>query len=160
MISGWRKCKEIERKSFGAKTEQKQGKNRGLRDFLASVKLALRCETISQPKRSRCEINVSLQKRPSFAKSFCNSIDSSAKIFAAAKPILAHECHFAAHEPPFRSCETVAKLQSMKIPNFAAKTPFRREFRSCETNFWNTSAISQHSDPHFPVAKWLRNAKA
>ena len=53
----------------------------------------------------------------------------------AAKPLLAHECHFAAQEPPFRSCETVAKLQSVKIPNFVAKAPFCREFRSCETTF-------------------------
>ncbi|RVW13077.1 hypothetical protein CK203_108969 [Vitis vinifera] len=159
MIKIRRNCKEIERKSFGAKTEQKQGKNRGLRDFAAFAKLALRCETVSQPKRSRCGINMSLRKRPSFAKSFRNSFDSFVKIFAAAKPLLAHEFHFAAQEPPFRSCETVAKLQSMKIPNFAAKTPFRREFRSCETNFWHTSAISQHSDPHFATTKWLRRIK-
>ena len=37
---------------------------------------------------------------------------------------------------PFRkvfcSCETAAKLQSVKIPNFAAKAPFRRVFCSCE----------------------------
>ena len=87
---------------------------------------------------------MSLRKRPSFAKSFHNSIDSSAKIFAAAKPSLAHECHFAAQEPPFRSCETAAKLQSMKIPNFAAKAPFRRVFRSCENPLllrnWPSSA--------------------
>ena len=135
MISSWRKCKEIERKSFGAKTGQKQGfaRVRNLKE--SSAKLALRCETVSQPKRSRCGINVSLRKRPSIAKSFRNSIDSSAKIFATAKPSLAHECHFAAQEPPFRSCETAAKLQSVKIPNFAARALFRRVFRSCETNF-------------------------
>ncbi|RVW64426.1 hypothetical protein CK203_062516 [Vitis vinifera] len=78
---------------------------------------------------------MSLRKRPSFAKSFRNSFDSSAKIFAAAKPSLAHECHFAEQEPPFRSCESAAKLQSVKIPVFAVKAPFRRVFRSCETKF-------------------------
>ena len=141
MISGWRKCKEIERKSFEARKVQKQGsaRFRSLRE--SSAKLALRCETFLQPKRSRCGINVSLRKRPSFAKSFYSLIDSSAKIlaaakiFAAAKPSLARECHFAAQEPPFRSYETAAKLQSIKIPNFATKAPFRRVFRSCETNF-------------------------
>ena len=135
MISGRRKCKEIERKSFGAKTGQKQGfaRFRNLKE--SSAKLALRCETISQPKRSRCGINVSLRKRSSFTKSFRNSIDSFAKIFAAAKPSLAHECHFASHEPPLWSCETAAKLQSMKIPSSAAKAPFHRVFHSCETNF-------------------------
>ncbi|RVW34203.1 hypothetical protein CK203_117125 [Vitis vinifera] len=69
---------------------------------------------------------MSLRKRPSFAKSFRNSFDSSAKIFAAMKPSLAHECHFAEQEPPFRSCELAAKLQSVKIPIFAVKAPFRR----------------------------------
>ena len=43
--------------------------------------------------------------------------------------------------------------------NFAAETPFGRVFRNCETTFWHTSAISQHSDPHFAAAKWLRSPK-
>ena len=43
--------------------------------------------------------------------------------------------------------------------NFAAETPFGRVFRSYETNFWHTSANSQHSDPHLAAAKRLRNAK-
>ncbi|RVW71915.1 putative mitochondrial protein [Vitis vinifera] len=113
--------RENAKKLKGSLSEQKRSKNRaktGVCEISQPAKLALRCETISQPKRSRCGINVSLRKRPSFAKSFRNSIDSSAKIFAAAKR-LAHECHFAAQEPPFRSCETAAKLQSVKIPNFA-----------------------------------------
>ena len=33
--------------------------------------------------------------------------------------------------------------------NFVAETPFGRVFRSCETTFWHTSAILQHSSPHF-----------
>ena len=130
-----RNLKGRNRSEINPKTELKQSKNRGLRDFAASAKLALRCETVSQPKRSRCEINVSLRKRLSFAKSVRTSFDSSAKIFAAAKPSLAHECHFAEQEPPFRSCELAAKLQSVKIPVFAIKVPFRRVFRSCETKF-------------------------
>ena len=35
--------------------------------------------------------------------------------------------------------------------NFAAETPFGRVFRSCETTFWHTSAILQHSSPHFKL---------
>ncbi|RVW62638.1 hypothetical protein CK203_063476 [Vitis vinifera] len=50
----------------------------------------------------------------------------------AAKPSLAHECHFAEQEPPFRSCESAAKLQSVKIPVFAVKAPFRRGFKRRE----------------------------
>ncbi|RVW47772.1 hypothetical protein CK203_091769 [Vitis vinifera] len=113
----------------GSKTWQKQGKNRGLRDFATSAKSALCCKTNSQPQAPLCEI------------------------FAAAKPILAHECHFAAQEPLFCSCETAAKLQNVKNPNFATKAPFGRVFRNCETNFWHTSAISQHSESHFAAAK-------
>ena len=115
MIKIRRNCKEIERKSFGAKTEQKQGKNRA--------------------KTGVCEILQPLRNRHFVAKPFRNTFDSSAKIFAAAKPSLAHECHFAEQKPPFRSCESAAKLQSVKIPVFAVKAPFRKVFRSCETKF-------------------------
>ncbi|RVW70895.1 hypothetical protein CK203_059993 [Vitis vinifera] len=130
-----KKLKGRNRSEIGQnKNRVKKSKNRGLRDFAASAKLALRCETISQPKRSRCEINMSLRKRPSFAKSFRNSFDSSAKIFAAAKPSLAHECHFAEQEPPFRSCEG-CEATKRENTRFAVKAPFRRVFRSCETKF-------------------------
>ena len=114
MIKIRRKCKEIERKSFRAKTKQKQSKNR------AKTRV---CE-ISQPLRNQhfaakpfrnlkeavaksmclCESGHPLRNQ------FCNSIDSSTKIFAAAKPSLAHECHFTVQEPPFHSCEMAAKL--------------------------------------------------
>ena len=121
----WKKMQRKSKEEIRAKSDQKQSANRAKTGV---------CE-ISQPKRSRCGINVSLRKRSSFAKSFRNSIESSAKIFVAAKPSLAHDCHFAAQEPPFHSCKTAAKLQSMKIPNFAAKAPFRRVFCSCKTDF-------------------------
>ena len=55
MIKIKRNCKEIEGKSFGARKVQKQGKNRGLRDFTASTKSTLCCETISQPQAPLCE---------------------------------------------------------------------------------------------------------
>ena len=62
MIKIRRNCKEIEgslsernRRENKAKTEQKQGKNRGLRDFAASAKSALCCKTSSQPNCPLCE---------------------------------------------------------------------------------------------------------
>ena len=82
-----------------------------------------------------CEISQPLRNQHFAAKPVRSHKPLSAKIFATAKPILAHQCHFAAQESPFRSCETAAKLQSVKIPNFAAKAPFRRVFRSCEADF-------------------------
>nr|CAN64156.1 hypothetical protein VITISV_035919 [Vitis vinifera] len=56
----------------------------------------------------------------------------SAEDLAAAKPFLAHECHFAAQEHPFRSCETHYEVVK---PDFAPKVPFCKEFRSCEADF-------------------------
>ena len=153
MISGRRKCKEIERKSFGAKTGQKQGKNRGLRDFAASVKLALRYEIVSQHKRSHWGINVPLRKQSSFAK-----------------PI--SQLNWLFYEN-FRSCET---KYGTRVPLRNTATPISQLQNDCEATkrensqfrnqssisqgisklrnqFWHTSAISQHSDPHFAVAK-------
>ncbi|RVW91562.1 hypothetical protein CK203_046151 [Vitis vinifera] len=131
-----KKLKKVFRSEIGAKTEQNIAKNRG--------------------KTGAYEISQPLRKRHFAAKPVRSPIALSAKIFAAAKPILARECHFAAQEPPFRSCETTAKLQSVKIPNFAAKAPFRRVFRSCEADF-GTRVHLQHSSPHFEAAIQLRN---
>ena len=137
MIKIKRNCKEIEGESFGAKSERKQSKNRAK----------------TRAKTGVCEISQPLRNRHFAAKPIRSLMPLSAN------PRMAHECHFAAQEPLFRSCETAAKLQSVKIPNFAAKAPFCRVFRSCEAKFWHTSAISQHSDSHFAAAKWLRSPK-
>ena len=40
--------------------------------------------------------------------------------------------------------------------NFAAKAPFRRVFRSCETPLWHTSAISQPPNPISQLRNGLR----
>ncbi|RVW26758.1 hypothetical protein CK203_117028 [Vitis vinifera] len=96
MIKIRRNCKRNEGKSFGARKVQKQGKNRGLRDFAASAKSALCCEMISQPQQVRCGIATSLRNSHFAAKPFHSLRALSVKIFAAAKPFLAHECHFAA----------------------------------------------------------------
>ena len=129
MISCWRKCKEIERKSIGAKTEQKQGKNRGLRDFAATARLALRCETVSQPKRSRCGINVSLRKRSSFAKPisqlnwlFCENFHSC-------------EIDFGTRVPLHSTGAPILQLRNGCEATKRENSQFRRVFRSCETNF-------------------------
>ncbi|KAL6311879.1 hypothetical protein AAG906_027288 [Vitis piasezkii] len=73
-----KKLKEVFRSEIGEKSERsraKQGKNRGLRDFAASAKSALCCETSSQPQAPLCE-NFRM------------------------KPLLAHKCHL--HRAPFR----------------------------------------------------------
>ncbi|RVW73222.1 hypothetical protein CK203_057360 [Vitis vinifera] len=150
----WRNFKRNEGKSFGAKTEQKQSKNRAktgvceisqhlrnrhftakpvrsLRPLSAKIFLAAKpslaheCHFAAQePPFHSCETAANHQ---SMKDSIFAGKAPFAKDFTTAKPLLAHECPFAAQEPPFRSCETVAKLQSVKIPNFAAKAPFRKE---------------------------------
>ncbi|RVX23173.1 hypothetical protein CK203_000046 [Vitis vinifera] len=165
MIKIKRNCKEIEEKnrskigakseSNGPKTGEKQGKNRGLRDFAASAKSKFCCETSSQPNCPLCEnfrsCETNLAHECHFAAQWppfrsCESGCEPPKheilhfagkapfagYFAAAKPILAHECHFAAQEHPFRSCETHCEVVK---PDFAPKVPFRRVFRNCEGGF-------------------------
>ena len=119
MIKIKRNCKEIEEKKIGAnsgqnwsQTERKQGKNRG--------------------KTGVCEISQPLQNRHFAAKPVRSLRPLSTKIFAAAKPILAHECHFAVQEHRFRSYETHCEEEK---PDFATKVSFRRVFRGCEAHF-------------------------
>ena len=155
MIKIKRKCREIERKSFGAKTGQKQGSVRFrslceigtlLRNQFAAQLPSLR--KFSQLRNQFWHTSATSQHRsPHFAavkrlrssKAWKFPISQpklhSAGYFVAAKHILAHECHFAAQWPSFRSCETTAKSQSVKTPNFAAKASFRRVFHGCETTF-------------------------
>ena len=136
MIKIKRNCKEIEEKKSEqnrSQTERKQGRNKG--------------------KTGVCEISQPLRNRHFAAKPVRSPIALSAKIFAAAKPSLAHECHFAAQEPPFRSCESGCEPPKHKILHFAGKAPFGRVFRSCEAKFCHTSAISQHN----PLISQLRN---
>ena len=130
---------ENAKEEIGKKSEQKQSKNKGGKEL---------CE-ISQPKR------ISLRKRPFVAKSVRNTFESSAKVFVATNPRMAHECHSTAQEPPFRSCEVVCEpLRRKKSPISTAISPFCRVFRNCETDFWHTSAIPQYSDFNFAAAKW------
>nr|CAN77576.1 hypothetical protein VITISV_010413 [Vitis vinifera] len=92
-------------------------------------------------KTGVCEISQPLRNRNFAAKPIRNPIALSAKIFAAtkifaaAKPILAHECHFAAQKPPFRSCESGCEPPKHEILHFAGKAPFGRVFGSCEADF-------------------------
>ncbi|RVW70920.1 hypothetical protein CK203_059980 [Vitis vinifera] len=90
--SRWRKCKEIERKfsEQTTKTEQKQGKNRLRNQVWHTSATSSTGAPISQ-LRNGCE--ATKLKIPNFAAKA-----PFAGYFAAAKPILAHECHFAAQK--------------------------------------------------------------
>ena len=159
MISGGRKCKEIEVK----KSERNQSENRAKTGWKQSKNRL--CET-SQSERISCEISTSLlnhlatqlahlrkfsQLRNRFWHTSANSqhrsphfaaakwlrsykawkfLISQPKLhsvgyFAVAKPILAHECHFAAQWPPFRSCEMGCENSFfLRKPPFATKSAF------------------------------------
>ncbi|RVW27313.1 hypothetical protein CK203_110330 [Vitis vinifera] len=108
-----RRVGENAKEEIGKKSERKQSKNRGEKEL---------CE-ISQPRRN------SLRKRLFVAKSIRNTFLSSAKVFAAANPRMAHECHFAAQEPPFSQLRSGLRTTKAAIPqnsNF--------NFRSCEVS--------------------------
>ena len=117
MIKIKRNCKEIEeslsernRSENRAKTGEKQG----------SVKTGV------------CEISQPLRDQHFAAKPVRSLRPLSAKAFATAKPILAHECHFAVQEHLFRSHETHCEEEK---PDFATKVSFRRGFRGCKSTF-------------------------
>ena len=135
MIKIRRNCKEIEGKSFGARKSVKTGEKQGSARFRnlkeASAKSALCCETISQPQEVA-------GKTP-----LCCKMISQPHTPPLRNHLLAHECHFAAQYPHFAAAKWLRNPQSVKSPIFAAKAPFRRVFRSCETTLWHTSAISQ-----------------
>ncbi|RVW64244.1 hypothetical protein CK203_046338 [Vitis vinifera] len=128
-----RNCKEIEEKK-SEQNRSKRSENRG--------------------ETGVCEISQPLRNRNFAAKPVCNPIALSAKIFAAAKPILAHECHFAAQKPPFRSYESGCEPPKHEILHFAGKAPFGRVFGSCEADFGTRVPFrSTHRSIHFAVAK-------
>ncbi|RVX18525.1 hypothetical protein CK203_006314 [Vitis vinifera] len=67
----WRNCKEIEGMPLGAKRSSKARENSwpGFRSpKVASAKMALGCEMISQPQEVCCEIRPCLRTRPLAAK--------------------------------------------------------------------------------------------
>ena len=130
----WSQVEEISRKLKEKKSGRNRSKNRGKQSSAkfrrlkkASAKSALCCKTIPQHYRSLCEGISQLRKQiwHTSATSQYSSIHLAAAkriakwkcmishqkshfvgYFAIAKVVLAHECHFAAQEHPFRSCET------------------------------------------------------
>ncbi|RVW22788.1 hypothetical protein CK203_106468 [Vitis vinifera] len=141
--------------SNGAKTGEKQGKNRGLRDFAASAKLKFCCETSSQPNCPLCEnfrscetnfgTRVPLRSTRAPFRSckngceppkheilhfagkapFCKGFGSCENPFCTRVPLRSKE-------HPFRSCETHCEVVK---PDFAPKVSFCRVFRNCEAGF-------------------------
>ena len=157
MIKIKRNCKEIEgslseqnRSKIGVKRSENRGETgekQGSERFrsLCEIEILLRNQfatqlpslrKISQLRNQVWHTSATSQHRsPHFAAANHQSMKSSIsqgklhleEDFAAAKPFLAHECHFAAHEHPFRSCETHCEVVK---PDFAPKVPFRRVFGS------------------------------
>ena len=121
-----------------SRLEQKRSKNRAKTGV---------CE-ISQPLRNKhfaAKPFRNLKEAAAESTCLCESDHPLRNHFAAQAPLCKNfrscETKFGTRVPlrstgpPFRSCETVAKLQSVKIPIFAVKAPFRRVFRNCESDF-------------------------
>ncbi|RVW73731.1 hypothetical protein CK203_054978 [Vitis vinifera] len=121
-----RRVGENAKEEIGKKSERKQSKNRGEKEL---------CE-ISQPRRN------SLRKRLFVAKSIRNTFLSSAKVFAAANPRMAHECHFAAQEPPFRSCEVLDAASISVHPVQSSPPPKHHQFVMARTRGAKSSSPS------------------
>ncbi|RVW67249.1 Retrovirus-related Pol polyprotein from transposon 17.6 [Vitis vinifera] len=125
----WKKMQRNSKEEIGAKSDQKQSKqskNRGLRDFATSAKLALRCEPFRNLKEAAAESTFLCESGHPLRNHFA-LIFSSAKIFEAAKPSLAHECHFA-HRTPNSQLRNGCEAIKCKIPDFATKVPFAGYF--------------------------------
>ncbi|RVW91377.1 hypothetical protein CK203_035439 [Vitis vinifera] len=113
MIPGGRNFKELKEKKSGrnrSKTEQKQGKTE-------------LCE-ISQVKKL-------LRNEHFVAKPFRNTLEVSARYFAAAKAIW----HTSATSQTVASIWQLRNALRSGKADFAPKVPFRRVFRNCESGF-------------------------
>ena len=138
MIPGGRNFKGIEKKKIrveiGAKTEQKQGKNRALRNFAERRKLLRSERFVANPFRSTVQVSASVFRN-------CESG------FGTRVPL----------------CTTVAPISQLRnsLRNgkawFRTKSPIPQGISQLRKWFWHTSATSQHSNINFAAAK--RTAK-
>ena len=164
MIKIRRNCKEIERKSFGAKTGQKQGSAR----FRSLCKISILLQNqfaasgpslwnhfwhtsaILQHSDSHFAAAKRLWTTKAWKIPFSQGKLHSAKDFTAAKPLFGTRV-------PFRSCETAAKCQSVKTPNFRNQSPISQGVSQLWNHFLAHEYHLEAPYTHFAAAKWLRN---
>ena len=140
MISGKRKCKEIERKSFGIKTGQKQSKNKGKTGV---------CK-ISQPKRILCEISIWLRNHFVAQRKPLRNQHVSAKMTFLCETISQRQMALCKN---FRSCE--AKFGT-RVPFHSTGAPISQLRNGCEAvKHENSQFRSKSSIPQ--GASQLRN---
>ena len=157
-------CKEYEGRSQRAKRSSKLWNFSGLRNFAAQNrplwKWPSAAKSFRSPYMASAKSRFACENGPSLRNKFCSPTPTSAKIFAATKTPLGTRVPFRSTGTPFRNCEMAAKWlrnpQSVKSPIFATIAQFRRVFRSCETPFWHTSAISQHNNSISQLRNVLR----
>ena len=123
----WKKKNRVE---IGAKTEQKQGKNKALINFAEWRKLLRNEHFVANP--------------------FRNTVEVSARVFRSC------ESGFGTRVP-LRS--TVASIWQLRnaLRNgkawFRTKSPIPQGISQLWKWFWHTSATSQHRNSHFAAAK-------
>ena len=134
MIPGGRNFKEIEKKKnraeIGAETEQKQGKNRALRNFAGWRKLLRNWHFAANPFRS--------------------TVEASASVFRNC------ESGFGTRVPLRRTVASISQLRNALRNEkawFRTKSPIPQSISQLRKWFWHTSATSQHSDINFAAAK-------
>ena len=123
-------------KSNGAKTGEKQGSARF---------------------RSLCEIGTLLRNQFTAQLPSLRKFSQLRTNFWHTSATSQHRSpHFAAAKRLRNSCEVPKRENSQ----FRSQSSIPQGISRLRKHFWHTSAISQHSDPHFAAAKWLRNHKA
>ena len=122
--------KEKNRVEIGAETEQKQGKNRALRNFAEWRKLLRNVIFVAKPLRS--------------------TVEASASVFRNC------ESGFGTRVPLRRTVASISQLRN-SLRNgkawFRTKSPIPQGISQLRKWFWHTSATSQHSDINFAAAK-------
>ena len=123
----WKKKNRVE---IGAETEQKQGKNRALRNF-AGWRKPLRNEHF-------------------VAKPFRNTVEVSARVFRSC------ESKFGTRVPLRSIVASIWQLRNALRRGkawFRTKSPILQGISQLRKWFWHTSATSQHRNFHFAAAK-------
>lgn len=108
---------EIAKKKIGKKLEPKQSKNRA------------KTGENKSSARFRSQRGFLCEKGFLLRNHFATLLSPLQKFSQLRNDLLAHECHSAAQEPPFRSCEVLCELLRLKKRHSAALS---QRFLSCE----------------------------
>ena len=158
MIKIRRNFKKKWRVASGNQRNLKVKKFIGLRKFHSQksspAKRGFSCETISQPRRPYCEIEVLLRNKPPFAKSFHSHKPTSCENFRSCETPVRHTC-------------AISQLRNPPKPNFIAQAPPAKIFAAVKQSLGTRVAFGSPTTPlrnckmacktPYEITHWLRN---